>query len=1054
MRAAIGVMLALLLGGRLQAACGLPDLCNGGYVTNGSATMVAPGVLQLTNGSTQGQQGAAWSPNTLDLSQSFNYSFQMNFGSNSGGADGMAFVLQRAAAGTAALGNDGGNLGFGGFATYNQASGTAVSASLAVEFDTYQNSGANLPNTGDPSYDHIMVEENGNVIHSGCPGNVVSANGTCPIQASPSSGNIKDNIWHDINITWNSGTHVMQVFFDGSLRMTYTRDIVGQLFGGNTCVNVGFTGSDGGVTNDQRVRCPPGTPTPSPTPPPLVCGPPTLVTASVLASGYVGNPGTYNAPFNNPAAPNSNSLLVVYVESTGNVNWTASYLGLPMTLIRHVGTLSGGAFEAWSLINPPSGGGNVVLQTGNSPYNWNVAAFVYTNVNQANPVASSVQSSNGANPSSFTNTITVGASGASTLIQDVLVTRNPPPSYTLGAGQTREPLTMGIADYLFADYVTATYPGTYNLTYQGSAMSYNSIMTEIRGGPPCSVPSPTLTATPTATRTSTATSSATATSTFTATPTPTRTVTATFTATPSPAITATFTPTPTATPTSTFTATRTATSTATATYTRTATPTITVTYTPVITVPGSPTFTPSITATSTATPTATPTYTITLTRTATPTDTPTGTVVITVPGSPSDTPTSTATRTITATSTATPTYTGTQSPTVSSTSTPTFTDTPSHTPQPSGTATFTPTATRTVTASPSDTPTSTATRTFTVTRTATPSVTASATRTVTPSATPTRTPLPPPPATPLQLVISAYNSAGELVRVLFRGSASQLPLAMDSSFNGESFDLRFPGVLVENGVVYDGLLNWDLTNDAGQAVANGAYLIKADYEDPFGQHSTVSAAVEVLTHAGPNKLTLFNAAGEVVWERFLNSDYPGGIQSLDASIPQTYAPSFDANGNNLSGPLLIRGLSKGTTLETIPWDGKNNRGLPVSSGTYSMQLSYTNASGAITIETHPLTILATGGGPSLEGAYMAPNPALPGSPGATVFYTPSAGLAAEAVVYDVTGAAVARGLDTLGTGRLFVDTGALPMGVYLVHVRKIQGASTLAKTLLRLAVVK
>ena len=254
--AALGLLLAgLLVPPRPLAACGSPSFCGDTLALNGNATLLAPGELQLTNGGTW-ERGSAWDPNTVDLTQNFSFTFSMYFGTNTSGADGMAFVLQ--SAGTTAIGNDGGNLGYGGLATFDEAAGVSITPSVAVEFDTFQNSASNLPNTNDPAYDHIMIDEEGDVIHAGsCPGSVVTNGGACPVQASASESNIKDGLYHTVTVAWNASTKVMTVTFDGSLRLTYTKDLANQIFNGGTCVYAGFTGASGGATNDQRVRfCP------------------------------------------------------------------------------------------------------------------------------------------------------------------------------------------------------------------------------------------------------------------------------------------------------------------------------------------------------------------------------------------------------------------------------------------------------------------------------------------------------------------------------------------------------------------------------------------------------------------------------------------------------------------------------------------------------------------------------------------------------------------------------------------------------------------------------
>ena len=235
------------------AACGSPNLCSDTFTRNGTAALIRPGEIQMTQASAW-NAGTAWDPNTVDLTKSFNYSFQMNFGTINNGADGMTFTLQEQ--GLGAIGDAGGDLAIDTQAVSGGPSNTKITPAVSVEFDTYQNSGANPPNDNDPAYDHIMIDENGSVNHlagGACPASVTTSSGSCPVQAN-GSGNIKDGAWHNVQITWDATNHVMQVFFDGALRVTYSKDIVNQIFGGNNCAYVGFTGATGGQVNDQRVR--------------------------------------------------------------------------------------------------------------------------------------------------------------------------------------------------------------------------------------------------------------------------------------------------------------------------------------------------------------------------------------------------------------------------------------------------------------------------------------------------------------------------------------------------------------------------------------------------------------------------------------------------------------------------------------------------------------------------------------------------------------------------------------------------------------------------------
>lgn len=174
------------------------------------------------------QRGAVWALHKLDLTEDFTLDFSISFGSNdANGADGITFSLHNTCA---TIGSPGGGLGYLG-----------ITSSLAIEFDTWQNS-----DLFDPWYDHIAIVSKGNVSH------IAPENLAGPIQASVSNPNIEDGIAHDVLIEWDATSQTFQIFFDGNLRLSYVGDIVTDIFGGNPRVNWGFTGSTGGSTNLQQ----------------------------------------------------------------------------------------------------------------------------------------------------------------------------------------------------------------------------------------------------------------------------------------------------------------------------------------------------------------------------------------------------------------------------------------------------------------------------------------------------------------------------------------------------------------------------------------------------------------------------------------------------------------------------------------------------------------------------------------------------------------------------------------------------------------------------------
>uniref|UniRef100_UPI0035C82D03 L-type lectin-domain containing protein n=1 Tax=Lacinutrix sp. TaxID=1937692 RepID=UPI0035C82D03 len=176
------------------------------------------------------QLGAVWYNNSIDLNADFDIVFDANFGSNdANGADGIVFVLKTSP--TPEIGASGGDLGYGG-----------IFNSLAVEFDTWQNNDRN-----DPFNDHVALISNGNTNHA------LGTSLTSPVNASAVSGNIEDGISHEIKISWRAMTQEFRVIFDCNERIFYSNDIINTVFGGNSNVFFGFTGSTGGSTNLQTI---------------------------------------------------------------------------------------------------------------------------------------------------------------------------------------------------------------------------------------------------------------------------------------------------------------------------------------------------------------------------------------------------------------------------------------------------------------------------------------------------------------------------------------------------------------------------------------------------------------------------------------------------------------------------------------------------------------------------------------------------------------------------------------------------------------------------------
>lgn len=196
------------------------------YTVNGNASKDNCNCYTLTPDQNT-MSGSVWNVNKISLTTSFDFRFTVYLGSNDGGADGIAFVLQPI---STSVGSTGGGMGFAG-----------ITPSVAVSLDTYQNSDA-----GDPTYDHIAIQQNGDVDHA------TANNITGPVQAHATNANIEDGAFHDFRIVWDAATKKLDAYFDGSLRVSSTVDYTTTVFSGDPMVFWGFTGSTGGARNLQR----------------------------------------------------------------------------------------------------------------------------------------------------------------------------------------------------------------------------------------------------------------------------------------------------------------------------------------------------------------------------------------------------------------------------------------------------------------------------------------------------------------------------------------------------------------------------------------------------------------------------------------------------------------------------------------------------------------------------------------------------------------------------------------------------------------------------------
>lgn len=198
------------------------------YILNGDAVNIGGTCYRLTHEATN-LAGSVWYESLISLDEDFDINFGINLGDlDVNGADGIYFVLQPVSTG---LGATGGGMGYEG-----------ISPSVGVEFDTYQNG-----IYGDPAYDHIAIQSDGVLDHAS------AYNLAAPVQIISGVDNAEDGMEHYVKITWDAASQTLSAYVDCDLRVSYTGDIVSDIFGGDPNVYFGFTAGTGALYNNQIV---------------------------------------------------------------------------------------------------------------------------------------------------------------------------------------------------------------------------------------------------------------------------------------------------------------------------------------------------------------------------------------------------------------------------------------------------------------------------------------------------------------------------------------------------------------------------------------------------------------------------------------------------------------------------------------------------------------------------------------------------------------------------------------------------------------------------------
>jgi hypothetical protein len=293
----------------------------------------------------------------------------------------------------------------------------------------------------------------------------------------------------------------------------------------------------------------------------------------------------------------------------------------------------------------------------------------------------------------------------------------------------------------------------------------------------------------------------------------------------------------------------------------------------------------------------------------------------------------------------------------------------------------------------------------------------------------------------IEVKVAVYNSSGELVKVILvtrmattvDGVTGESDTVIDHV--GDVVDLYWKGVWIGS---------WDGTNKDGKQVANGEYFVKVDSVDTYGVAKSVVLDVTVNRKVARLDVTVYNAAGEAV-RHLVNievADLPAAnlAQLSNDTIEPGYAGS--PSGGIPSTSIVVNGVVAAV------WDGRNDNGTVVESGTYYVEIRSEGDGNSETVVTRTVNVLKDNEGSRVT---VRPNNLSPSAPIAT--FVGPAGTTVKVVVYTTAGEKVAQAWGASGLGQAVWDSTGAASGFYLAVVTLYENTGKMAgRSVLKLVV--
>ena len=284
--------------------------------------------------------------------------------------------------------------------------------------------------------------------------------------------------------------------------------------------------------------------------------------------------------------------------------------------------------------------------------------------------------------------------------------------------------------------------------------------------------------------------------------------------------------------------------------------------------------------------------------------------------------------------------------------------------------------------------------------------------------------------------VGVYNEAGELVKQIWVKELTEEITQIDL--------LQTPSITSLHGVVYvdvagQPIASWDGTNQSGDPVTNGEYILKVDNINSLGADTSVSENVMVTRSIARVEVDVYDGAGEIVRHLYSYADDPNNTPLTDVKLSNTVIKPV-AEGTPTpsgSGSVTIT-MPSG---DTVVWDGKSDSGTVVTNGDYQIEVHFTDGKGGEETVSHGI-IVESANLPSSVSAQVRPNIVTAGDP-IQVRLNPVAGYILVASLYDVAGELIETQTGTQ-VDQVDLDSSKLASGLYIVRVKILDAQGDLA----------